>query len=198
MITKWIHQEESKQIPVIPPDQERQVNIPSCYCVATSADGLIADARGDIEWLKPYFDMDYGFHAFLDSVDTVVMGRRTYDRLLRTSKQNPYAGKRFVVLSHTRSSGPHADLFWPGQLRGLMVRLEALGSQSLWIVGGGSAAGAFLEAGLLGEIQQFIMPLALGAGTPLFGPLRQPASFCLKDSQSFPNGVLRLRYAPPE
>lgn len=59
-------------------------------------------------------------------------------------------------------------------------------------------AGAFLEAGLLSEIQQFIMPLALGAGTPLFGPLRQPASFCLKEIQPYSNGILRLRYAPAE
>lgn len=136
MIAKWLHQGESKQIPLIPTDETRLVKIPSCFCVATSADGLIADTRGDIQWLKPYFDMDYGFHAFLNSVDTVVKGRRTYDRFLRTSKQNPYAGKRFVVLSHTRSSGPYAALFWAGQSRGLMVRLEALGSQSLWIVVG--------------------------------------------------------------
>ena len=198
MITNWLHQEESKRVPEMPLDEDRLVKIPSCYYVATSADGLIADAMGDGEWLKPYFDMDYGFHTFMDSVDTVVMGRRTYDRILRTSKQNPYAGKRFVVLSHTRSTGPHVDLFWPGRLQSLMLRLEAMGSQSLWIVGGGSAAGAFLEAGLLGEIQQFMVPLALGAGTPLFGPLRQPASFRLKESQSFPNGVLRLRYVPAE
>jgi dihydrofolate reductase len=198
MNTKWLNLEERKQKPKIPLDEERLVKIPSCYYVATSADGLIADINGDMEWLKPYFNMDYGFNAFLDSIDTVVMGRRTYDRILRTSKKNPYAGKRFVVLSHTRSSGPHADLFWPGQLRGLMLRLEALGSQALWIVGGGSAAGAFLEAGLLGEVRQFIMPLALGAGTPLFGPLRQPAAFRLAESQSLPNGVLQLRYTPAD
>jgi dihydrofolate reductase len=196
MITKWMHREDSQQIPLIPMDENRHVEIPTCYYVATSLDGLIADVKGSIDWLKPFFEMDYGFHDFLDSIDTVVMGRRTYDRFLQASRTNPYLGKHFVVISHTRSSGPHAELFWPGHLRGLMLRLEAMGSRSLWIVGGGSVAGAFLEAGLLDEVQQLIIPMTLGAGTPLFGPLRQPASFCLKESQSFANGVLRLRYVP--
>ena len=98
----------------------------------------------------------------------------------------------FRILGHrgrTRGGGGQGDR---------RCRLEALGSQALWIVGGGSAAGAFLEAGLLGEVRQFIMPLALGAGTPLFGPLRQPAAFRLAESQSLPNGVLQLRYTPAD
>jgi len=187
---------KSKQLPLMPPDETREVKIPACYYVATSIDGLIADANGGIDWLSPFFNTDYGFHPFMDSIDTVAMGRRTYDRLLNTSRKNPYEGKRFVVLSHTRSSGPHADLFWPGHLRGLMRRLEAMGSMSIWIVGGGSAAGAFLEAGLIDEVRQFVMPLLLGSGTPIFGPLRRPVALHLKESQSFPNGVLQLRYSP--
>ncbi len=170
------------------------MKIPACYYVATSVDGLIADASGGIDWLGPFLGADYGSHDFLESVDTVVMGRRTYDRLLSTSKVNPYKGKCFVVLSHSRSTGPHADLFWPGPLFGLMPRLYEMGSKSLWIVGGGSVAGSFLEAGLLDEVQQFVMPVALGSGTPLFGPLRQPVVLALKESYTFANGVLQLRY----
>lgn len=179
-----------------PPVEVREVKIPACYHVATSVDGLIADASGGVEWLSPFFDVDYGSQDFLNSIDTVVMGRRTYDHLLKTSKENPYKGKRFVVLSHTRSIGLHADLFWPGHPRGLMMRLDAMGSKSLWIVGGGSVAGEFLEAGLLDEVDLFVVPVALGSGVPVFGPLRQPDSLQLKGCQSFPNGVVRLRYVP--
>jgi len=194
MVTNLFGRKLSKQRPTTAPVETLEVKIPACYYVSTSADGLIADVNGGVDWLKPFFDTDYGFHDFLESIDTVVMGRRTYDRLLNVSKENPYKGKHFVVLSHSLTSGPHADLFWQGHLRGLMLRLDAMGSKSLWIVGGGSAAGAFLEAGLLDEVQQFVMPLVLGAGTPLFGPLRQPVPLHLKEGQSFANGVLRLRY----
>ncbi len=194
MITNFLGHKSSKQSPAMQQADEHEVKIPVCYHVSTSVDGLIADAAGSVEWLKPFLDTDYGFHDFLDSIDTVVVGRRTYDRLLSDSKTNPYKGKRLIVLSHTRSSGPHADLFWRGHLRGLMLHLDTMGSKSIWIVGGGSAAGAFLEAGLLNEVQQFVMPLALGSGTPLFGPLRQPAPLYSKDCRRFENGVLLLRY----
>lgn len=167
-----------------------------CYYVASSADGFIADAGGGVDWLNPFFNTDYGFHGFLNSIDTVVMGRRTYEHLLKLSKENPYKGKRFVVLSRSRSSGPHAELFWPGPLAGLAAQLEALGSKSVWIVGGGAVAAAFLQAGLLDEVKQFVMPLALGSGTPLFGPLERPVPLELKDTKSFPNGVVQLRYLP--
>lgn len=194
MISNLLSLKSRKQAPVAAPVETTEVNIPACYYVSTSVDGLIADVNGSVDWLKPFFDMDYGFHDFLESIDTVVIGRRTYDRLLSVSRTNPYEGKRFVVLSHSLSSGPYADLFWRGHLRGLMLRLDAIGTKSVWIVGGGSVAGEFLEAGLLSEIQQFVMPLVLGAGTPLFGPLRQQVPLHFEESQAFPNGVLRLRY----
>lgn len=182
--------------PPVLAEETRAVKIPACYYVASSMDGLIADRLGNVDWLNPFFGVDYGFHGFLDSIDTVVMGRRTYERLLMNStRKNPYEGKLFAVLSRTRTSGPFAHLFWQGHLERLMVRLEEMGSKSLWIVGGGSVAGTFLDAGLLSEVQQFVMPLVLGSGTPLFGPLRQQTSLRLIDSQSFENGVLQLRYA---
>ncbi len=196
MFTNLRGHKPGEQSSLIQAEEARKIRIPACYYVATSADGLIADWSGSVDWLNPFFDTDYGFHGFVETIDTVVMGRRTYDRLLKTSKTNPYMGKRFIVLSHSKSSGPHADLFWPGPLDDLMVRLDSMGSKSLWVVGGGSAAGAFLEAGLLDEVQQFVMPVVLGSGTPLFGPLRQPVSFRLTASRSFPNGVVHLRYMP--
>jgi dihydrofolate reductase len=184
-----------KKAPPAPAEETRLVKIPACYYVATSIDGLIADRFGNVDWLGRFFDVDYGFPGFLDSIDTVVMGRRTYERILKNARTNPYEGKLFVVLSRTWKSGPYAHLFWHGPLGDLMCRLEGFGSKSLWIVGGGSVAGTFLEAGLLDEVRQFVMPLALGSGTPLFGPLRQKASLRLKDSQYFANGVLQLTYA---
>lgn len=198
VITNTAPPKVSEQKPQILVEDNRQVKIPACYYVATSVDGLISDASGGVDWLRPFFEIDYGFHGFLNSIDTVLMGRRTYERLLNSTKTNPYEGKRFVVLSHLRSNGPHADLFWSGPLRGLMVRLEAMGSKSIWIVGGGSVAGTFLESGLLDEVQQFVMPLVLGSGTPLFGPVREMIPLHLKTSRSFSNGVLQLHYITDE
>lgn len=194
VITKRRRFEVEEQIPPVATEEKQPVKIPACYYVATSADGLIADRLGNVDWLAPYLERDYSFHSFLDSIDTVVMGRRTYERALKSTRTNPYEGKFMVVLSHTLSSGPHAGLFWQGLPEELIPRLDEMGSKSLWIVGGGCVAGAFLEAGLLDEVHQFVVPVVLGSGTPLFGALRQQASLQLKDSHSFENGVVRLRY----
>lgn len=166
------------------------------YYAATSADGFIADAAGGVDWLNPFFNVDYGFHGFLASVDTVLMGRLTYEKLLNLSKENPYKGKKFVVISRSRSEGPYADLFWAGPLLELAERLGSMGSKSVWVVGGGVTASAFLGANLIDEVQQFLMPLALGSGTPLFGKLDRPVHLTLKDTKSFPNGVLKIQYVP--
>jgi dihydrofolate reductase len=194
VMTKRRRVKVEEPIPAAATEEKQPVRIPATYYVATSADGLIADRLGNVDWLAPFLEKDYSFHRFLDSVDTVVMGRRTYERSLRNARTNPYEGKHFVVLSHSRSIGPYATLFWQGLPEELIPRLDEMGSKSLWIVGGGCVAGAFLEAGLIDEVQQFIVPVALGSGTPLFGALRQQASLRLKDSQSFENGVVQLRY----
>lgn len=194
VVTRRRRVKVEEPIPPPPMEEKRPVKIPACYYVATSADGLIADRLGNVDWLAPYLEKDYAFHRFLDSIDTVVMGRRTYERILRSTRTNPYEGKLFVVLSHSRSSGPHATLFWQGLPEELIPRLDEMGSKSLWIVGGGCVAGAFLEAGLLDEVHQFVVPVVLGSGTPLFGALRQQASLRLKDSHPFENGVVQLQY----
>jgi dihydrofolate reductase len=196
MFTNLARRKADKRIHNTPLVDAASVKIPTCYYVASSVDGLIADSRGGVDWSRPFFDTDYGYQSFVNSIDTVVMGRRTYEHLLKTARENPYVGKRFVVLSHAWSSGPHVDLFWRGPLEGLMLRLDEMGSKSLWIVGGGSVAGAFLEAGLIDEVHQFVIPVVLGSGTALFGPLRRPAPLHFRESRSFANGVMHLRYAP--
>ena len=194
VITKRRRVKVEEQTPRVAMEEKPPVKIPACYYVATSADGLIADRWGSMDWLAPYWETDYCLQSFLDSIDTVVMGRRTYERILKNSRTNPYDGKYMVVLSHSLTSGPHVGLFWQGSLENLIFRLDEMGSKSLWIIGGGCVAGAFLEAGLLDEVHQFVIPVVLGSGTPLFGPLRQHSSMRFKDSQSFKNGVVRLRY----
>ncbi len=166
------------------------------YYVASSADGFIADSSGGVGWLAPFFGVDYGFHGFLSAIDTVVLGRRTYEHVLKLSQENPYQGKRFIVLSRTRAAGPHAELFWPGPLDELAARLRTMGSKSVWVVGGGAAAASFLAAGWLDEVRQHVMPVLLGSGTPLFSPLEHPVSLELEETKPFPNGVVHLRYRP--
>ena len=78
--------------------------------IAASLDGYIARADGSLDWLSivEREGEDYGYRAFLDGVDALVMGRKTYDTVLGFDEW-PFAGKRCIVLTHARPTSPRAD-----------------------------------------------------------------------------------------
>lgn len=67
--------------------------------MAMSADGYIADAGGGVGWLEPFEDVDYGYDAFLGEIETVVMGRRTYEQIEGFGLGWPYGHREGIVLS---------------------------------------------------------------------------------------------------
>jgi dihydrofolate reductase len=164
------------------------------YYVATSADGFIADENGGFDWLHDYLDVDYGMAQFMKSVDTIVMGRKTYEPTLKHEGGASSPGKRCVVLSYTIKSGPPGYEFWAGPVEDLAKQLVEQGSRNIWIMGGGVTASAFLEAGFPDEVEQYVMPRFLGRGIPMFAPLSRHALLELAESKTFKNGAVMLRY----
>jgi dihydrofolate reductase len=163
------------------------------YYFASSSDGFIADADGGVEWLNAYDDVDYGWGPFMKSVDALVIGRTTYEQAL-TLGPWPSPGMTCVVLSKTRKEGPHVDRFWSEPLERLPEYLAGKGAKRVWMMGGGAAAASFLNAGLLDEIEQQVMPIVLGSGIPAYGKLDRHLPLALEDSKAFKNGVVTLKY----
>lgn len=165
--------------------------------LATTLDGYIADAEGGVGWLTPFADSDSGYRRFFDAVDTVVMGRRTFD-LARAAGPWPYAGKRAVVLSHE----PPAPLktaavdHFTGAVSELADGLAADKGKDVWIVGGAQVVEQFLASGRLHQLEVFLVPLLLGDGIPLFPPAERRFPLRLEANHSFANGVVKLVYAP--
>lgn len=161
--------------------------------IATSLDGFITDAGGGVEWLAPYEGEDYGMEAFLVSADALVMGRATYEQV-RGFGDWPYAGKRVWVLT-SRPLDPDAP---PGvkaadDAQALIAALRQRGGM-VWVVGGGQVVRTFLELGAIDEIEVFIMPVLLGAGTPLL-PHGSARRLSLLETEPYRSGVVRLLYA---
>lgn len=168
--------------------------------IAASLDGFIARKDGSLDWL-PGSDgapssEDTGFAAFYASVDTLVMGRNTYE-LVQTFGEWPYAGKRVVVLS---SSYPEAmrqiaeGVFGASASpAGLASQLEMLGAKQVY-VDGGKTIQEFLRAGLIDEISLTRIPILLGEGIPLFGALER--DICLRhcSTRTFESGMVQSRY----
>jgi len=160
--------------------------------IATSLDGYIAGPGGSLAWL--FTDDDYGYDAFIAGVDTLAMGRRTFETVLALGTW-PYEDKATWVFS--RAANPPLDprvrftsatpAEWVGE------RTDEDGSD-LWVVGGGELIRGFLDAYLVDEIAVAIHPVVLGGGTPLFPPGTHRHALRLTSHRAYPSGLAMHTY----
>ncbi len=166
---------------------------------AVSADGFIADARGGVSWLDDFPAPEFGFDEFYEGVDVCLMGRHTYEQSIELGDGWGEDGKRAIVLtSRPIADAPDGLEIWRGAIPGLVARLNAdlLGDPTVWIVGGAKTMTSFLTAGLVDQIEMYVVPVRLGEGLPPFGPEGVEAlkSLDLTASTPLDRGVTRLTY----
>lgn len=169
--------------------------IASMY-VAASMGGFIARSDGDISWLgdTDVELQDYGYQAFYDAVDCLVMGGKTY-RQIRSSHEWFYAGKPTWVYSRQPLIPDIPDVFHADVSPvDLVERLKTEGKKHLWILGGGEIHSLFLHEGLVDEIRLFLMPLALGEGVPLFAPPLPDQAWRLENLKRWHADIAELHY----
>jgi len=162
--------------------------------IATSIDGYIAREDGSLDWLDRIDGQgsDYGFNDFFGSIDALVLGKNTYEKVMTFPKW-PYSGKRVIVLSKSLTSVmPEAELF-SGNASDLAAKLHTDGIQHVWI-DGGLTISHFLQSGLVDKMTLTIIPVILGSGIPLFNPLSSEILCKLSSSQGYPSGLVQLTY----
>lgn len=159
---------------------------------AASIDGFIADGEGGVGWLDAFNSEDYGYEAFLAQMDSVVMGRRTYEQALGFGGAS-YAGKRIFVLSSQRCAGENVERLDSVDAIALRARAENL--QNTWIVGGALTMAAFTDRGLVDRIQHFIIPVTLGRGVPIFTGGTAFGAWTHVGTTTYTNGVVQLAYS---
>ena len=162
--------------------------------IATSLDGFIARSNGSIDWLSQVENPgeDYGYGEFFASVDTMVIGRKTYETAL-SFPDWPYAGKRVVVMTHQSFDSQLGEEFFSGSPAELARKLQEGGAEHLYVDGGATIRG-FLAENLVDELTISVIPILLGEGRPLFGAGVPEARLVLQSSQSYPKGLVQLRY----
>ncbi|HAZ12999.1 MAG: diacylglycerol kinase [Bdellovibrionales bacterium GWA2_49_15] len=140
--------------------------------IATSLDGHIATLDGGIEWLTEIpnpANSDYGFAEFMNSIDALVMGRKTYETVL-TFDQWPYTKRVFVLSNTLKTVAPtlrdKAEII-NGELKNILTTLHERGFKNLYIDGGKTIQG-FLKENLIDELIVTKIPIILGDGIPLF------------------------------
>jgi dihydrofolate reductase len=164
--------------------------------LATSADGFIARRNGAVDWLdRNHPPGGYGMPRFYRSVDSVIMGRKTWE-VGRRLGQQVYPGKVNYVLSRTRRRSPVKGItLWRGPVGRLATALRRTPGRDIWLVGGAEVFGAFLDAGQLDQLIIHVVPVLIGAGIPLLAPRHREVPLRLLGSRRFADGVVRLHYA---
>lgn len=164
--------------------------------VGTSLDGFIARPNDALDFLEAGGVEDHGFTEFLASVDAVVMGRRTFEVVL-TFGSWPYGTKPVVVLSSrplTIPAFPGAVIeHMSGTPAEIVSRLAARGMEHIY-VDGGATIQRFLEAGLIQRLVITRVPVLIGSGIPLFGPLSRDVVVRHVATCAFPSGLVQSEY----
>ncbi len=169
--------------------------------IATSLDGFIARPDGDIEWLhNPDYVLadgnDMGFGALMESIDYLVMGSGSYEKVRSFDIPWPYE-KPVIVLSSRPQDIPAELASKVSQMAGdpaeIVQSLKAQGAQHIYL-DGGKTVQDFLSAGLVSELIITQIPILLGEGIPLFGPLPADIHLSHQQTQSYANGMVQSHY----
>ncbi len=171
--------------------------------VATSADGYIARPDGDVEWLnrRPN-NGDHGMRAFYRTIDTILLGRKTYDWAMNYARKHHVKGGMFdrkvanYVFSHKPPNKKAADgvAFVSQPVKAFARRLRTTPGKHIWMMGGGELIASFLDAGEIDEFDIHVIPTFIGKGIPLIAPRHRDVSLHLRSVRKFPDGSVRLRY----
>ena len=165
--------------------------------IATSADGYVARPDGDLEWLtsRPAPEGFYGMNAFMQSIDTKVLGRRTYEVSLRLGAKFDSKGRNIVFSRHARPVGAPSGVEFVSEAPGALVRrLRAEPGKDIWLMGGGDIIASFLDERAIDELVVSIIPVFIGDGIPLIARRRRHAALELLSSEHFEDGVVQNRY----
>ena len=162
--------------------------------LACSLDGYIAAPDGSLDWLDDAVGEgeDYGYDAFMATVDALAMGRGTYDHIAHIDPL-PFGDRPLYVFTH-RDPGPRDGVtFWARTPQEAVAQWSAEGHRRVY-VDGGRLISAFLDAGLVDDLLVTLVPRLLGDGRPLFHPIGRGAPLRLTGVEQFPSGMVNLSY----
>jgi len=172
----------------------------NCVYIATTLDGFIARENGKLDWLPGAEEEaehstgeDFGFANFFESIDVLLMGRKSFE-FVESSGKWPYSNKRVIVLSKTiKKNLPHNIEVQSGCVEEIFRDLQISGAKRVY-VDGGQTIQSFLNFGLIHEITITKVPVIIGRGIPLFGATHKDIQLSHIETTSYSNGFVQSRY----
>jgi dihydrofolate reductase len=165
--------------------------------VAVTLDGFIEGPNGEYDWC--FTDQDYGMNDFLKRIDSLFLGRKTYEMVLDIEKKDPAMHKPFrkythYVFSNSLNSVGHGEVLMTGDVKTKVNEIKEIAGKDIWLFGGASLTQYFIREKLLDEMWLAIHPIVLGKGKPLFSETER-IKLSLLDSKTYSTGLVFLSYA---
>jgi len=158
--------------------------------IASSLDGHIARENGDIDWLPENTASGYG--DFYKSVDTVIMGKKTYDQVL-TFGDYPYKDKKSYVFTRKIDQSKDENTEFVHDVDKLVKDIISNPGTNIWLVGGADIISTFLNLGFVDEIILSIIPVVLDKGIPLFKNIQKETKLELIKTTDY-EALVELHY----
>jgi len=164
------------------------------YSVAMSLDGYIADTEGGYDWIV--MDAAIDFAAFTAKIDTLIMGRRSYELVSGQGSGMGFEGMETIVVSTTLDPVEHPAVTVVGaEVEAFVADLKDREGKDIWLFGGGVLFRSLLEAGLVDRVEVGVIPVLLGGGVPMLPGLTRLAGLKLHSVEEMPaTGTLLLKY----
>ena len=166
--------------------------------IATSLDGYIAKPNDDLSFLKlvEKEGEDYGYAEFTANIDTIILGKRTYDWVLREIGTSHYDnGERNVyVITRTERQSVGKTKFYTGNLTELVQKLKSENGKNIYCDGGAEIVNELLISDLIDEFIVSIVPVLVGNGIRLFKDGRPEQQLELVNTKAFDTGLIQLHY----
>jgi dihydrofolate reductase len=164
--------------------------------IAMSLDGYIAKQDDDISFLSAVEQkgQDYGYAEFVKTIDTVIWGRKTYDKVLSFGIPYPYPDKKIIVLTRSPKPDKRNVTFYSGDLKELIDNLNKQNGRNIYIDGGAEIVNELLKLNLIDEMIISVIPVLLGSGITLFQQNRSENVLALINSTQYEKGLVQLHY----
>ncbi len=164
--------------------------------IASSLDGYIAKPNDDLGFLSivQQDGEDYGYADFVNSVDTVILGRKTYDWVMTQIPEFPHADKNSFIITRTARPNIGKISFYTGKLKDLISKLKAEQGKNIFIDGGAEIVNELLKENLIDEFIISVIPILVGNGTKLFKDGRPEQKLELVSTKQFDKGLMQLHY----
>lgn len=165
--------------------------------IACSLDGYIAGEGDDLSFLSSVEKEgeDYGYSEFLTQIDTMIVGRRTYDKVQSMGFPYPPEGKKMIVVSNRELDNPsEAVTTYSGDLSILIQQLKSETGLNVFADGGAQIVKELLNANLVDDLIVSIIPKFVGKGIRLFNEIENGNKWKPINCKSYDTGLVQLHY----